>query len=268
MSSPAASTPSVAPVPQINAVPLTRAVPEAIEYRDSQRLRPAQASRFSALRVEVELLRTMTYTVVDLETTGGDAERDGITEIGAVRLRGDQVLGHFQTLVDPGINAGVSLPSFISELTGITPAMLVSAPPVHDAVPAFFNFVQPGVLVAHNAGFDVSFLREACRWLQLSTSGLPTRVLDTAELARRLVSDEVENCRLATLAYYFNARWAPTHRALADAFATADVARALLGRLARVGVHTVAQLMAFDQQTTRESQRPVLCQLELDSTQR
>ena len=78
-----------------------------------------------------------------------------ITEIGAVKVRGGEVLGEFQTLVNPH----TAIPPFIAVLTGITNSMVASAPPIESALPAFLEFAQGCVLVAHNAPFDVGFLK-------------------------------------------------------------------------------------------------------------
>ena len=105
-----------------------------------------------------EPLRDTTFTVVDLETTGGTPGSDSITEIGAVRVRTGEVLGEFQTLVDPG----VPIAPFVSVLTGITDSMVCAAPPHRAVLPSFLEFARGSVLVAHNAPFDVGFLRAAC----------------------------------------------------------------------------------------------------------
>ncbi|MDT4997378.1 MAG: polymerase subunit epsilon, partial [Pseudonocardiales bacterium] len=97
-----------------------------------------------------EPLRDTSFTVVDLETTGGSTASDGITEIGAVRVRGGDVLGEFQTLVNPG----TPIAPFVSVLTGITEAMVAPAPPIAAVLPAFLEFARGSVLVAHNAPFD------------------------------------------------------------------------------------------------------------------
>ena len=133
-----------------------------------------------------EPLRDTTFTVVDLETTGGRAGNDGITEIGAVKVRGGEVIGEFQTLVDPG----VGITPFVSVLTGITDAMVCGAPAVAVVLPSFLEFAAGSVLVAHNAPFDVGFLRMACQERGLRWPGFA--VVDTAILARRVLTrDEV-----------------------------------------------------------------------------
>ncbi|MGJ7441420.1 DEDD exonuclease domain-containing protein [Aquipuribacter sp. MA13-6] len=183
-------------------------------------------------------LHETTFCVVDLETTGGSPADDAVTEIGAVKVRGGEVVGELQTLVDPGR----PVPPQIALLTGITDRMLLGAPRMGAALPAFLDFAEGTVLVAHNARFDISFLKAACRRQQRPWPRFD--VVDTVLLARRLVTDdEVPNRKLGTLARYFRAGTTPEHRALADARATVDVLHALLGR-AR-GVTTVEDLLDF-----------------------
>ena len=179
-------------------------------------------------------LSEVTFVVVDLETTGGSPTSSAITEIGAVKVRGGEVLGELQTLVDPG----VPVPPQITVLTGITTAMVVGAPRIESVLPTFLEFAgldRGAVLVAHNARFDVGFLTAAA-----AATGHPwpaPAVLDTVALARRVVTrDEAPNVRLGTLAALFGARQTPDHRALHDARATVDVLHALLGRLGGLGV--------------------------------
>ncbi len=187
-----------------------------------------------------EPLRDTTFVVVDLETTGGSPDGAGITEIGAVKVRGGETLGEFHTLVDPG----TGIPPFITVLTGITEAMVVGAPRIEAVLPSFLEFARGAVLVAHNAGYDTGFLKAAC-----AAHGHPWpgfRVVDTVTLARRvLIRDEVPNRKLATLARYFATPNEPCHRALADARATADVLHALLERVGSQRVHTLPDLVEF-----------------------
>ena len=138
-----------------------------------------------------EPLREITFVVVDLETTGGSAQTEAITEIGAVKVRGGEVLGEFATLVDPGR----CIPPQITMLTGITDAMVVRAPQIGAVLPAFLEFIRGTVLVAHNAGFDIGFLKAACRRLDLPWP--KPAVVDTVHLARSVLSrDEAPSVRL------------------------------------------------------------------------
>jgi DNA polymerase-3 subunit epsilon len=196
-------------------------------------------------------LSDLTYCVVDLETTGG-AETDRITEIGAVKVRAGEVLGEFQTLVNPRTH----VPPLIAVLTGITNSMVAGAPTLREVLPAFLAFAQGTVVVAHNAPFDTGFLRRACEALGYPYPRWP--VLDTATLARViLLRDEVPNCKLGTLARHFRTTVTPNHRALTDAQATVDVLHGLMERVGNLGVHTLEDLQEFSRQVSpqRRSKR-------------
>ncbi len=193
----------------------------------------------------------MTFTVVDLETTGGSASGGSmITEIGAVRVRGGEVLGEFQTLVNPH----TEIPAFIAVLTGISNSMVADAPAIDSALPAFLEFAAGTVLVAHNAPFDVGFLkhfaeRQGRAWPRFE-------VLDTARLARRVITrDDAPNCKLSSLARLFGATTTPNHRALADARATVDVLHGLMERLGGLGVHTLEELQTFSSRVSTAQRR-------------
>src|SRR4051812_37530728 len=195
-------------------------------------------------------LREVTFVVVDLETTGGSPHSCDITEIGAVKVRGGEVLGEFQTLVNPTS----SIPPFIAVLTGITDAMVAGAPRLDQALPAFLEFSRGAVLVAHNAPFDLGFLRAGCDRLGLEWPSYEH--LDTARLARRVLHrDEAPNCKLSTLAQLFRAQTTPCHRALADAQATVDVLHGLIARLGNLGVHSLEELSTFSAQVSPAQRR-------------
>jgi DNA polymerase III subunit epsilon len=172
----------------------------------------------------VGLVEGLDAVVVDVETTGFLPAESTIIEIGAVRLCGPRVTGEFFSLVNPAC----PVPEPITKLTGITQDMVSQAPAARQALAAFLSFASGCVLVAHNAPFDVGFLTSGCR-----ASGLDwprAGVLDTAALARLILTqDHVPDYKLGTLAAFFATRTAPSHRALADAQATAEV---LLGLLA------------------------------------
>ncbi len=195
-------------------------------------------------------LHEVTFVVVDLETTGGSAHADHITEIGAVKVRGGEVLGEFQTLVNPR----VPIPAVISVLTGITNAMVATAPRIEQVLPSFLEFLGDAVVVAHNARFDVTFLKAAAsatgnRWPD------PV-VIDTVLLARALVTrDEAPNHKLASLARVFHAQVTPDHRALHDAQATVDVLHGLLGRVGGLGVHTLEELATYSVRVPQATRR-------------
>jgi DNA polymerase-3 subunit epsilon len=192
------------------------------------------------------LLRETTFVVVDLETTGGraneapDGSFDAITEIGAVKVRGGEVIGEFATLVDPQR----AIPPQIVELTGITTAMVRDAPAIAAVLPMFLEFARGAVLVAHNARFDVGFLTASAKRCGIAWPRPP--VLCTVRLARRVLSrEEAPNVRLATLARLVGAGTQPTHRAFDDARATVDVLHALIERVGNQGVSTYGELRSY-----------------------
>ncbi len=201
-------------------------------------------SRWESQRSFDELgrpLRDLTFCVVDLETTGGSAAGGSmITEVGAVKVRGGEILGEFQTLVNPN----QAIPAFIAVLTGITDSMVATAPRIEQVLPQFLEFAQGCVLVAHNAPFDVGFLKHFAAEQGRPWPGF--EVLDTARLARRVITrDDAPNCKLGSLATLFGATTTPNHRALSDARATVDVMHGLFARLGGLGVHTLEELQTF-----------------------
>jgi DNA polymerase III subunit epsilon len=182
-------------------------------------------------------LAEVTFCVVDLETTGSSADRCQITEIGAVKVRGGEVLGTFQTLVDPGC----AIPPTISVLTGLTDAMVARAPTIDHVLPAFLEFCGGAVLVGHNVRFDLGFLQAALR--RWGGPLLGNQRLDTLALSRRLLADEVPNHRLASLAERLGLPHRPSHRALDDAWATVDLLHLLIERATAWGVTGLDDLL-------------------------
>jgi DNA polymerase III subunit epsilon len=184
-------------------------------------------------------LADVTFCVLDIETTGGDRHIDLITEIGMVKVRAGEFLGTLQTLVNPGR----AIPPMITMLTGITESMVVQAPGIDAVLPAMIEFLGDAVVVGHNVGFDMAFINAA-----LSRRGdaeITNPVIDTLPLARRLIRDEVPDCRLGTLASRFRLDHRPSHRALDDALATTDLLHFLLERAAGLGVLGLDDLISL-----------------------
>jgi DNA polymerase-3 subunit epsilon len=175
-------------------------------------------------------LSETTFCVVDVETTGGSALDGAITEVGAVKLRGGECLGTLQTLVNPGM----AIPPEITVLTGITEAMVLPAPRMDEVLPSLLEFAGDAVIVGHNVRYDLGFLNAALQ--RAGRPRLTNQFVDTCSLARRLVRDEVPNCRLGTLASRLRLGHLPTHRALDDALATGDLLHVLLERAGSLGV--------------------------------
>ncbi|WP_235026676.1 exonuclease domain-containing protein, partial [Dietzia lutea] len=196
------------------------------------------------------LLSEVTFVVVDLETTGTRPGGDEITEIGAVRVRGGEVQAELSTFVSID---GV-LPGHISRLTGIAPEDLVGAPSLGEVMATFLEFSRGAVLVAHNARFDLGFLRAAAaatghRWPD------PPSVCTLALARRVLHRGETRGHRLGVLAAHLGATVEPNHRALQDARATVDVLHALISRVGDCGVSTLSELLAYDGRLAPEIRR-------------
>jgi DNA polymerase-3 subunit epsilon len=132
--------------------------------------------------------------------------------------------------------------------------MVATAPRIDAVLPAFLEFARGTVLVAHNAPFDLGFLRAAC---EAGGVAWPTFAsVDTAVLARRLLTrDEVPNCKLGTLAPYFSTSTQPCHRALDDARATVDVLHGLFERLGPLGVTSLEELTGLTRQVDPQRRR-------------
>ena len=191
--------------------------------------------------VDEDLSQT-TFVVLDLETSGASPKTgSAITEIGAVKVCGGHVLGTFKTFVNPG----TPLPPFITELTGITDAMLIDAPTIESVLPLLFEFLgsdKSTVFVAHNAPFDLSFLKASAALHGYTWPNF--RVIDTVKAARFvLTKDDVANYQLGTLAVYFRTEIAPNHRALDDALATVDVLHGIIERMGTFGITTINQML-------------------------
>lgn len=181
-------------------------------------------------------LSEVTFCIVDLETTGGSPATSRITEIGAVKYRGGELLGTFEALVNPG----VAIPPFITHLTGITNYDVAGQPPIEAIMPAWLEFSRDTVFVAHSAQFDYGFLN--AELLRLDYPPIEGPAVCTARLARRVVWPDVPNVKLATLSQYFHTAAKPTHRALDDAKTCAEVLHALFDLSGRLGILTLGDL--------------------------
>ena len=192
-------------------------------------------------------LSEVTFVVLDLETTGASPLQGcAITEIGAVAVRGGQVLGEFSTFVNPR----TPLPSYITNLTGITDEMLAGAPQISEVFPTFLDFISQFNdaknlhLVAHNAPFDIGFLKAAAR--ETENPWPKYEVIDTVRLARLVIEkSEILNYKLGTLSEFFETQTLPNHRALDDVKTTVEVLHRLIERLSGYEVFTVQDLKQF-----------------------
>ena len=179
------------------------------------------------------------FVVFDLETTGAKAPPCRITEIGAYRVRNGEVVGEFQTLVNPE----TPIPPFITSLTGISDDMVRNAPLFGDVVHEFLGFIGSSVLVAHNSGFDMRFLNHEIGRI-FGEYRLANPCLCTVQLSRKLLPD-ILNHKLKTVAEHYSIDLVNHHRASADAFATAHIFINLLARMQTDGVRDLATIKKF-----------------------
>ncbi|HTR60649.1 MAG TPA: exonuclease domain-containing protein [Candidatus Binataceae bacterium] len=187
----------------------------------------------AALRVPLD---EAPFCVVDLETTGGRPGPGTIIEIGAYRMVGRKMVESFESLVRP---RGV-IPRFISGLTAISNEMVAEAPPIEAVLPAFRDFLGTSVLVAHNAGFDHSFLDFEFR--RVFGIGLRNPVLCTLRMARRLVPS-LKRRRLDLLAEHFGLSTAGRHRGLGDARMAAEILSIFLDICGKMGIGRLDRLL-------------------------
>jgi DNA polymerase-3 subunit alpha (Gram-positive type) len=165
------------------------------------------------------------FVVFDIETTGLNSNKDDIIEIGAVKIKNRKIIDSFSTFV----HTNKSLPAKIIELTSITDDMLVGQPDITSALKEFYLFVgEKGVLVAHNANFDISFIKNKTK-TNLNIDYNPSFV-DTLELSKVLMK-QVKNYKLNTLTKKLGIKLENHHRAVDDAQATAQLFICLLNML-------------------------------------
>ena len=166
------------------------------------------------------------YTVIDIETTGLDARSSGITELAAVRVRGDEIVSRFQELANPGVR----IPRFIEEKTHITNEMVCCARPMRDVLLSFLDFVEQDVLVGYNIDrFDKLFISEKAQ-RELGVCFEPM-TCDVFPLARRAFRGELSSFRLDALREAFGIETEGAHRALKDCCDTFFIYRQIRERL-------------------------------------
>ncbi|MGZ3297458.1 MAG: exonuclease domain-containing protein [Asticcacaulis sp.] len=190
---------------------------DVIRRHQLARLNLLNAVGFKAdiCRVRYAVDPDQTYVVVDVETTGGRPPLDRVTEIGAVKVRGGRIVDEWSSLINPQRH----IPAMITQLTGITNAMVAEAPLFADVADAFEAFMAGSVFVAHNVNFDHGFIASEYRRLEK-----PFRYpkLCTCASMRRLYPGH-DSYGLAALSRAYNIRLDNHHRALADARATAEL---------------------------------------------
>ena len=183
-----------------------------------------------------------TFIVFDIETTGLSKENDKITEIGAVKVENGKIIERFSTFVNPKKR----LSEEIIKLTNITDDMLKDAPTIDKVLPQFLKFCGNGVLVAHNAGFDVGFIRNNAEALHMSS--VDNTVLDTVELSRTLLP-ELKKHKLDIVAEHLGVSLEGHHRAVNDAEATAEIFIKLVAMLEQKGITNIDEINVLASRT-------------------
>jgi DNA polymerase-3 subunit epsilon len=187
-----------------------------------------------AWRYTLRGLDEIEFVIVDTETTGLRPGSHRVIEVAGVRVRGGEVLGSFQSLLNPGVR----IPSFIAQFTGISQEMVATAPASHEVLPGFLSFVEGAIVVGHNVGFDIGFLNYEA---QLLGQSFPIDGLDTIPLARRFLPG-LRRFKLDNVADHLKITTSNRHRALGDARVTAAVFIKLLDLAAKQDIITLGQL--------------------------
>ncbi|MCY4444530.1 MAG: 3'-5' exonuclease [Proteobacteria bacterium] len=167
-----------------------------------------------------ESIRSATWVVFDLETTGFHKHSDRIIEVGATKYRGQKEIESFSSLV----YTDVAIPPTVQSLTGIDPSMLVGKPTMTEVLPQFLEFIQGSLLVCHNSAFDMNMLGAE---LQRQNIVVDYSCLCTLKMARDLLS-HLANKKLVTIAEYFGFSYTTQHRSLEDARVTGQVFQKML----------------------------------------
>ena len=155
------------------------------------------------------------YVIIDIETTGLDPQKDKIIELAGIKIKDNQVIKEYSSLINPEIE----ISSFITELTGIDNCMINKAPTIENELKKFIDFVGNDLVVGHNVNFDINFIYDNS--LKYYNNIFENNYLDTLRMSRKLLS--LENHKLKTLAETFNIDYKKAHRALRDCYITFDV---------------------------------------------
>ena len=187
------------------------------------------------------------YVVFDLETTGFSPETNRIIEIGAVKVQNGKIVDKFSTFVNPQ----VPIPFRIEQLTSINDSMVIDAPVIADILPEFMKFCEGCVMVAHNADFDMSFIKKNCQRLDIPCK--PT-IVDTVALARVLLPN-LNRFKLDTVAKALGVSLENHHRAVDDAGCTAEIFVKFIEMLRERGMSTLDEVNAMGTSSVRNVQK-------------
>ena len=187
------------------------------------------------------------YVVFDLETTGFSPETNRIIEIGAVKVQNGKIVDKFSTFINPQ----VPIPFRIEQLTSINDSMVIDAPVIADILPEFMKFCEGCVMVAHNADFDMSFIKKNCQRLDIPCK--PT-IVDTVALARVLLPN-LNRFKLDTVAKALGVSLENHHRAVDDAGCTAEIFVKFIEMLRERGMSTLDEVNAMGTSSVQNVQK-------------
>lgn len=182
-----------------------------------------------------ELLKSLNFCVIDLETTGGNHENDQIIEVGLVRIRELQIEKSVNFLVNPQ----KTIPEFIQKLTSIKQEDVENCPPISDVIEDILDFIGDDIIVAHNTSFDVPFLNSVLR--RLGIKELENKVICTNVMTKHMIP-EIMTSNLNYMSQLFNIEHDNAHRAKDDAIATAKLLLKFLEIFESKGIKKVNQL--------------------------
>ncbi|KNF08857.1 DNA polymerase III PolC-type [Gottschalkia purinilytica] len=182
------------------------------------------------------------YVVFDIETTGFSSRNDEIIEIGAVKVKDGNIVDRYSQLIKPSVN----IPDKIVELTGINDNMVKDKPSIIEVLPDFLEFINGSVLVAHNASFDVSFIKENLYKIEET---LDNPILDTLSLTRVLFP-ELRSHKLNLVAKHLGISLENHHRAVDDSEATAEILLKCIDKLKEEGIYKLEDINVFSSNNT------------------
>ncbi len=174
------------------------------------------------------------FVIFDIETTGLSSRKDKITEIGGVKIKDGKIIDRYSALINPEI----PIPPKIVELTGITDDMVRDKPTINEVLPSFLDFIEDIPVVAHNATFDISFIKENCKNINYEFNNT---IIDTLSLSRLLLPS-LKRHKLNVLAKHFDIKLENHHRAVDDAEATAHIFIKLLSLLKSRGINKLNEI--------------------------
>ncbi len=234
---------------------VVQAFPEAMELSKSLGIKMIYGMEGYMVNDEIEIVSNFdenkeysSYVVFDIETTGLSAINDMITEIGGIRVVNGEIKDTFSQLVNPER----PIPEFITNLTGITDEMVKDKPTIDEVILDFNDFIKDDVLVAHNATFDIGFIREK---MGLNDLELNNPILDTLELSRT-VFPKLKNHKLNTVAKHLDVSLENHHRAVDDATATAEIFIKIMELLEERQITTFSELNRLNSGNDSLKDRP------------